>query len=65
MGKQQKGYPSLLRTRPAGLVAQSARGFRIVSHSRMTVFQMAEVAVPEALFAALLERICCMVAAPT
>jgi Transposase DDE domain group 1 len=32
-------------------------GARIVSHSRMTVFQMAEVAVPEALFRSLLSRI--------
>jgi len=40
-------------------------GAKVVSHSRRTIFQMAEVAVPEALFAALLERIRCLVAAPT
>ena len=40
-------------------------GARVVCHSRRTVFQMAEVAVPEAVFAALLERIRCLVAAPT
>jgi Transposase DDE domain group 1 len=32
-------------------------GARIVSHSRMTVFQMAEVAVPEKLFRSMLSRI--------
>jgi hypothetical protein len=32
-------------------------GARIVSHSRMTVFQMAEVAVPEKLFRSILSRI--------
>ena len=34
-------------------------GAKIISHSRMTVFQMAEVAVPEALSSALLECIRC------
>jgi hypothetical protein len=32
-------------------------GARIVSHSRMTVFQMAEVAVSEKLFGSILSRI--------
>ena len=32
-------------------------GAKMVSHSRMTVFQMADVAVPEGLFADLPERI--------
>jgi hypothetical protein len=32
-------------------------GARIVSHSRMTIFQMAEVAVPEKLFRSMLSRI--------
>jgi len=32
-------------------------GARIISHSRMTVFQMAEVAVPERLFRSMLSRI--------
>ena len=32
-------------------------GARIVSHSRMTVFQMAEVAVPEKLFRSMLSKI--------
>ena len=32
-------------------------GARIVSHSRMTVFQMAEVSVPEKLFRSMLSRI--------
>ena len=32
-------------------------GAKIVSHSRMTVFQMAEVAVPEKLFRSMLSRI--------
>ena len=40
-------------------------GAKVVSHSRRTIFQMAEVAVPEALFAALLERIRCLAGAPT
>ncbi len=40
-------------------------GAKVVSHSRRAIFQMAEVAVPEALFAALLERIRCLASAPT
>lgn len=32
-------------------------GARIISHSRMTIFQMAEVAVPEKLCRSMLERI--------
>ena len=40
-------------------------GAKVVSHSRRTMFQMAEVAVSEALFAALLERIRCLAGAPT
>jgi len=40
-------------------------GAKIISHSRMAIFQMAEVAVPEALFSALLERIRCLAGAPT
>lgn len=32
-------------------------GAKIISHSRMTVFQMAEVAVPEELFRSILARI--------
>jgi hypothetical protein len=32
-------------------------GAKVVTHSRYVVFQMAEVAVPHALFAAILERI--------
>jgi hypothetical protein len=40
-------------------------GDQIVSHPRMTMFQMAEVAVSEGLFAALLERIRCLAGAPT
>ena len=32
-------------------------GAKIVSHSRMTIFQMAEVAVPERLFRSMLSRI--------
>jgi len=40
-------------------------GAKVVSHSRRTTFQMAEVAGPEALFAALLERIRCLAGAPT
>ena len=40
-------------------------GARVVCHSRRNIFQMAEVAVPEALFAALLERIRCLAGAPT
>jgi hypothetical protein len=32
-------------------------GARIVSHSRMTIFQTAEVAVPERLFRSMLSRI--------
>ena len=38
-------------------------GAKVVSHSRRTLFQMAEVAVPEALFAALLERVRCLAGA--
>jgi len=41
------------------------RGAKVVSHSRMTAFQMAEVAVPEGLFADLLERIRTLAASPT
>jgi hypothetical protein len=40
-------------------------GAKVVSHSRRTVFQCAEVAVSEALFADLLERIRCLAAVPT
>jgi hypothetical protein len=40
-------------------------GAKVISHSRRTIFQMAEVAVSEALFALLVERIRCLVAAPT
>ena len=40
-------------------------GAKVISHSRRTIFQMAEVAVPEALFSALLERIRCLAGAPT
>jgi len=32
-------------------------GAKIISHSRMTIFQMAEVAVPERLFRSMLSRI--------
>ena len=40
-------------------------GAKIVSHSRRTIFQMAEVAVSEGLFAALPERIRSLAAVPT
>jgi hypothetical protein len=40
-------------------------GAKVVKHSRRTVFQCAEVAVPEALFAALLDRIRCLAGVPT
>src|SRR5674536_4134 len=40
-------------------------GAKVISHSRRTIFQMAEVAVSEALFSALLERIRCLAGAPT
>ncbi len=40
-------------------------GARVISHSRRTVFQCAEVAVPESLFAGLLERIHRLAAVPT
>ena len=40
-------------------------GARVISHSRRTVFQCAEVAVPEALFADLLGRIRCLATVPT
>ncbi|HEY5533108.1 MAG TPA: transposase [Candidatus Anoxymicrobiaceae bacterium] len=40
-------------------------GAKVVRHSRRTVFQCAEFAVSEALFADLLERIRCLAAAPT
>jgi Transposase DDE domain group 1 len=40
-------------------------GAKVVSHSRRTIFQMAEVAVSEALFVALLERIRSLAAVPT
>jgi Transposase DDE domain group 1 len=40
-------------------------GAKVVSHSRRTTFQMAEVAVSEGLFAALLERIRSLAAVPT
>jgi len=38
---------------------------KVVSHARRTIFQMAEVAVYEGLFAALLERIGSLAAVPT
>ena len=40
-------------------------GAKVVSHARRTIFQMAEVAVSEGLFAALLERIRSLAAVPT
>lgn len=40
-------------------------GAKVVSHSRRTVFQCAEVAISEALFADLLERVRCLAAVPT
>ncbi len=40
-------------------------GAKVVSHARRTIFQMAEVAVSEGLFAALLERIRCLAVVPT
>ena len=40
-------------------------GAKVMSHSRRTVFQMAEVAVPGALFAKVLARIGSLVIAPT
>ena len=40
-------------------------GAKVISHSRRTVFQMAEVAVSEGLFAALLERIRSLAAVTT
>jgi hypothetical protein len=40
-------------------------GAKVVSHSRRTIFQCAEVAVSEALFADLLEHIHCIAAVPT
>jgi hypothetical protein len=40
-------------------------GAKVVSHSRMAVFLMAEVVVTEALFADLLMRIRCLAGAPT
>jgi len=41
------------------------RGARVISHSRRTIFQMAEVAVPGELFAELLTRIRRLAAVPT
>ena len=40
-------------------------GAKVISHSRRTIFQVADVAISEALFATLLERICSLAAAPT
>ena len=40
-------------------------GAKVISHARRTIFQMAEVAVSEGLFAALLERIRSLAAVPT
>jgi hypothetical protein len=40
-------------------------GSRVVSHSRRTVFQLAEVAASEALFAKILDRIHGLRYAPT
>ena len=40
-------------------------GAKVVSHSRRIVFQCAEVAVSEVLFADLLDRIRCLAAVPT
>jgi len=41
------------------------RGARVICHSRRTVFQMAEVAVPGTLFAKILSRIGSLALAPT
>ena len=35
-------------------------GAKVVKHSRYVIFQMAEVAVPKALFCEILERISCL-----
>jgi hypothetical protein len=40
-------------------------GAKVISHSRRTIFQMAEVAVPGELFEDLLGRIRCLVTPPT
>jgi len=40
-------------------------GAKVITHSRRTIFQCAEVAVSEALFADCLERIRCLAAVPT
>jgi len=40
-------------------------GAKVVSHSKAVTFQMAEVAVPRALFAAILEQIGRLRAAPS
>jgi hypothetical protein len=40
-------------------------GAKVVSHSRRTVFQMAEVAVPGALFAKIIARIRSLATVPT
>jgi len=40
-------------------------GAKVVSHSRRTIFQCAETAVSQALFADLLDRIHALAAAPT
>ncbi len=48
------GYSSLRRTANAN---QPKIGAKVVTHSGYVIFQMAEVAVPRQLFAAILERI--------
>ena len=40
-------------------------GAKVVTHSRYVIFQLAEVAVPRGLFAAILGRIQCLAPAPT
>jgi hypothetical protein len=48
-------------TEMAGVMIQEGRtgkmGAKVISHSRRTIFQMAEVAVPEKLFRSMLSRI--------
>jgi len=40
-------------------------GAKVISHSRRTIFQMAEVTIPRELFEVLLGRIRCLVASST
>ncbi len=54
MGEAENGA---LKLQFDGHLRLEFRGAKVISHSRRTIFQMAEVAVPEKLFRSMLARI--------